>query len=484
MIPITLQIKPGVDTVSTPFQSMGQISESNLIRFFNGQIQKLGGCARLISAAFSGIATALMPWAALDTTQYIGIGTTAKLELIAAGALVDITPAAGVGSGDWSLDKWGEDLVGAPAGGTVYEWVPPVSGGNVAVPVMNAPSIVNGLVVAAPEQQIITWGAFSATLGTQDPMLVAWCDVADLTIWTAAVSNQAGTFRIPSGSKIMAVLWPGLSGLLWTDLSIWIVTYVNYPLVYGFNRLADGEGLISRRAVALLGQKIPWMSQNTFFVFQGGSAQELVCTVRNFVFDNLDRDHVDQIHADANSFFNEVTWRFPVTGSAGVCTAYVKATWSGDAVLWDYGSVGPNISAWSDQSVIGAPIGADYAGLVQQFETAIDWDGAPFNSSFLSGWFYLAEGEVDIFVERIMPDFTINVGGEIELSVLFADEIPQSDTNYPVRTYGPYQVNAATPFIIVRGSGRVARVKIECTAPNTTWRYGKPIARVSVDGHR
>ena len=39
-------------------------------------------------------------------------------------------------------------------------------------------------------------------------------------------------------------------------------------------------------------------------------------------------------------------------------------------------------------------------------------------------------------------------------------------------------------FIIVRGAGRVARIQINCTVPNTTWRYGKPIGRGSIDGKR
>lgn len=481
-LPVTLTIKPGVDTQSTPFQSLGQLSESNLIRSENGFIQKLGGCTRLSSDAFDGVATAVMPWAALDTTQYVGIGTTTHLELLASAVIVDITPAAGVGTGDWSLDKWGENLVAAPAGGTIYEWTPPVAFANIALPVLNAPPVVNGLIVAAPQQQIIAWGAYSATLGTQDPLLAAWCDVADNTLWIAAPTNQAGTFRIPQGSEIVAIMWPGISGLLWTDLDLWTMTYVGFPLIYGFNNLAQGAGLISRRAVAQLGSRVVWMTQNDFMLYQGGSVQKLTCTVRDFIFDNLDRNFDGNIHAAANTYFDEATWWFPMIGSAGVCTGYVK--WKATDNTWDYGSGGPDISAWSDESIIGAPIGTDYGGLIQQFETALDWDGVPFNSGFLSGWFYLQEGEVNIFVERIMPDFTINAGGEISLSILFADEIPQTATDYPVRTYGPYTVTASTPLIIVRGSGRVARIRIECTAPNTSWRYGKPIARVSIDGRR
>lgn len=489
-LPIALTIRPGVDTQSTPLQSMGQISTSNLIRFKNGLIQKLGGCSRYLAAAFSGVASCILPWASLIGTKYVAIGTSTNLQLAAAGAIVDITPAAGVGTGDWSLDKWGEDLVAAARGGTVYEWVPPVAGGNVAVAVTNAPSTVNGLVVAAPVQQLITWGAFSATLGAQDPMLVAWCDIANLTVWTAAVNNQAGTFRIPKGSVIEAILWFGLSGLLWTDLDLWSMTYASFPLVYGFNEISTNAGLIARRAVASLGSRVAWMAQNDFFVFQGGGAQVIPCSVRDFVFGGpdypgMDRVYTNNIHADANTYFDEIKWYFPLVGSGGVCNGWVK--WSpneGQQGVWDYGMGGPNISAWSDQSVVGAPLGTDYAGHVQQFETAMDFDDVVYNSSFLSGWFYLQEGEVSVFVERIMPDFTINPGGQIQLTISFADEIPQNATDYPVRVYGPYVVTSATPYIIVRGSGRVARVLLECIAPNTFWRYGKPLARVSFDGHR
>lgn len=482
MSSISLALKPGVETTSTPFQSQSELSTSNLIRFVNGQIEKMGGCARLTNDVFLGVASALMAWASLIGTEYIAVGTTLRLELLTApwGAWANITPASGAGSGDWTLDKWGQDLVAAPAGGPLCHWLPPGPGIAIAVP--NSPPVVNGLVVAAPEQQIITWGAFSVTLGQQDPMLVAWCDVADLTVWTAAVNNQAGTFRIPHGSVILAVIWQGLNGILWTDLDIWSITYVNFPLVYGFNNLAQNAGLIGRHAVAQLGARIAWMGQNDFFLYQGGQAQKMICTVRDFVFDNLDRAFVNNIHADANTYYDEIKWCFPVIGSNGVCTAYVK--WHSIDGLWDYGPAGPNLSAWSDQSVIGAPIGADYGGLIQQFETAIDWDGTPFNSGFVSGWFYLQEAGVNVFVERIMPDFTINAGGQIALSIEFADEIPQTVVDYPIRVYGPYPVTNSTPFIIVRGSGRVARIRLECTAPNTTWRYGKPIARASIDGHR
>lgn len=484
MATASLKVAPGVDVQSTALQSERRINASNLIRFKNGLIEKLGGCQRLINAAFVGIASAIMPWASLNTTQYIAIGTTTKLQLLTAGALVDITPASGVGGGNWSLDKWGQDLIAAVTGGALCHWVPPVSGGNIAIAVPNAPPIVNGLIVAAPEQQIITWGAYSPTLARQDPLLLGWCDIGDLTTWVAAANNQAGSFRIPNGSRIVAVLWSGLNGLVWTDLDTWSMTYVNYPLVYALNRIGEGCGLISAKAMGVLGNRTAWLSQNDFFVVQGGHPQLLQCSVRDIIFDNLDRNYVDAIHCDVNSYFNEFKWYFPVTGSAGRCTAYVK--WSpsegGGNGLWDYGMAVPNLSAWSDQSVIGAPIGADYNGLIQQYETAVDFDGVAFNPFFETGWFELSQTQDVIFVERVLPDFILSPTASILVTLTFADDFPEQVGAYPQRVYGPYTVTPTTSFFIVRGSGRVAKMRVENTALNSFWRYGEPRARITVDG--
>jgi hypothetical protein len=482
MLPVILKIAPGVDSQSTPMQVGQGMIDSNLIRHRNGRIQKLAGCTRLISTTFSGVATHILPWAALNGTEYVGIGTTVQLALIASSSLVDITPAAGVGSGEWAMDKWGQNLVAAPKGGTVYQWVPPVSGGNIAVALAGAPSIVNGIVVATPQQQIIAWGAYSVSLAAQDPLLIRWCDVADNTVWTATATNQAGSFRLSSGSEVKQVLWFGVSGLIWTDLDFWIMTYAGFPLIYGFNRIAPNCGAISSRAADALGTRVAWMSQNDFFVFQGGQVQVLPCSVHDFVFDNLDRSHTAAVHTDTNSFAGEIMWRFPTTGSAGVCDAYVK--WNVNENVWDKGEGSPTISAWADQSVVGPPIGADYTGLVQQFETSNDFDGTVLTSFFETGWFRIAEGEQSVYIDRILPDFVLNTGGSVQVTITVADEIPPDDTDYPVRTYGPYTVSRSTPYLIVRASGRVAKLKVECSAADTFWRYGEPPAQVSVDGRR
>lgn len=381
----------------------------------------------------------------------------------------------------WWLALWGENLIAAYAQGTLYEWTPPFALGNVATPVAGAPSAMNGVFVAAPQQQAVAWGIYSATLLEQDDLLIGWCDVADLNDWVATSINQAGTFRLSSGSRIQSGLWNGLSGLIWTDLDLWSMTYVGFPLIYGFNRIGENSGLIAPRAVGVLGSLVAWMSQDEFFVYRGGGVQTLPCEVHDFVFDNIDKNYQDSVFCAVNSSMAEFAWWYPTQGSEGVCNAYVK--WNALENLWDVGSDSLMLSAWADQSVVGTPIGADYGNLIQQFEISNDFDGDPLNSWFLTGFFQMSEGEEFVTLKRILPDFTLSEGGVVQVTVYASDMLVPSAA-YPVRTYGPYTVTAETPYFIVRARGRVMQFKIECTTLNTFWRYGKPLAEIQREGRR
>ena len=219
-----------------------------------------------------------------------------------------------------------------------------ITGGNILS--LGVPSKVSGIFVAAPQQQTFAWGAYSATLGDQDPLLLAWCDVANITDWTANVNNQAGSFRLSSGSSIIGATWFGVVGLIWTDVDLWAANYIGFPLVYGFQRIAQNCGLVSRQAWAILGTAVIWMGQNDFFSYDGGAVHIIPCSVRDFVFNTIDR--TKNIHADSNSYENEVTFRFCQNGSNGKCNAYAKWSPSGGGAwdIWQDPVGGPLTSMW------------------------------------------------------------------------------------------------------------------------------------------
>ncbi len=375
----------------------------------------------------------------------------------------------------WSLGAWGQQLIASPSNGAVYEWDPSLGlFENPAVIISQAPSHNTGLFIAMPEQQIVSYGATDPNTSNQDPMLIRWCDVADYTDWIASSTNQAGSFRLPRGSKIVGGLQGPQYGLLWTDLGMWAMNYVQPPLVYGFNELSEGCGLISMRAMCVLGVDIPWMSQNGFFVYSGGSIQPLPCDVWDIIFGNLTKTQLDKICMGPNSHFNEFFVFYPSLSGSGENDSYVKYTKGG---YWDYGELVR--TAWTDQSAFGNPLGVDGNALIQQHEIGYDADGAPLISSIISGWFKLNDGQLYIYIDRMIPNFVLTGNATVQITIYTADypeDTPQSKT---------FDVTSQTEYLIIRTRSRLARIQISGTGDlGTFWRLGEMLYLAAGAGKR
>jgi hypothetical protein len=224
------------------------------------------------------------------------------------------------------------------------------------------------------------------------------------------------------------------------------------------------------------GPFVYWMGQDSFFVFDGANVQALRCTVWDFVYDNLDRNYTDAIFCAVNSYFNEVAWYFPTIGSNGVVTSYVKFNML-DSV-WDYGTLGR--SAWIDQSIFGAPVGADYNMLLQQHEVANDLDGLPMDSWAQSGEIEMGDGSMYLYLDRLLPDFLFNSPSDVAMLTVYVSNF-LGDTP---RVYGPYQVTSSSKYLVVHARGRYASLKVESNGLGSFWRLGKTQAVVSPAGRR
>lgn len=377
----------------------------------------------------------------------------------------------------WSLDAWGQQLLASPSYGSLYFWDP--TGGvmnNQAAIVSGSPAQMTGFFVAMPQQQVVTYGATDPGTGNIDPMLIRWSDVADYNTYTATVTNQAGSFRLPRGSKTVGGIQGPQYGLLWTDLALWAMGYIQPPLVYGFNEIATGCGLIAQRARCIQGTDVFWMSQSGFFQYSNGAVQPLPCPVWDVIFKNLFSFQADKICLGADTPFNEFFAFYPSLTGNGENDSYVK--YNKIDQVWDYGSL--IRTAWIDQSVVGPPLGVDGNGLIQQHETSSDGDGSSIISTATSGWFKLNDGQLFIFIERMIPDFVLTGGATVTIKVLTADYPDDTPT-----VYGPYNVTTATEYFIIRSRSRLARVQISSTADlGSFWRLGEMIYMATPSGRR
>ncbi len=419
---------------------------------------------------------------------------------------------------DWTFDNWGSVLIGCPKNDAVYYWQPVGSAVQNLGYMPNAPVYNLGAFVAMPQRQVIAYGSSFGTI--QDPLLVRWCDLEDFTVWNAQANNQAGSYRIPTGSKIVGGIQASQQALIWTDLDVWSMTYIGQPYIYSFNKVGANAGLISQKAAGQMGGVVYWMGQKQFFRFSGNGVEVIPCPVWDQIFQNLypgvdenDNPYTDRIRCATNTQFNEVTWYFPAhyinyidpatsialsnqTLGTGEVNAYVK--YNVALNQWDYGYQDPENSdvlvgrtAWIDQSVLGPPIGAasfasvdaaNTTAVVYQHETSNNANNNPLPCGFTTGYASIAEGDQMTFIDQVWPDMKWGQAYQAKNADV---DITFYVANYPGDTpvqHGPYTVTRGTEYLSVRMRGRLIAISMSSNDTNSFWRIGAMRYRFQPDG--
>jgi hypothetical protein len=407
------------------------------------------------------------------------------------GSVVVPTTGTEIDAIDWTLDNYGATLISCPvrdqAAGVpqfqpIYQWSETTGQATI---ITNAPPVNDGVFVAMPQRQIIAWG--STQTGIQDPLLINWCDVGNYNTWIALVTNQAGSYRIPKGSRIVSCLQGPQQALIWTDIDVWSMQYIGTPYVYSFNEIGTGCGLIARKAAAAVRGIYYWMGFSQFYMLSSDGVQTIPCPIWDVIFQNLNtaidstigQPNTTKIRVAVNSRFDEIQWFYPSASGTGEVDSYVK--FNTTLEVWDYGTLGR--TAWVDQSVLGPPIGADPSSLMlYQHETSNDAAGVAMQPYFQTGYYALSEGDYKSFIDWIWPDMK---WGQYDAAQSATVQISFYVVDYPGQTptvYGPYSVTQATNYFYTRFRGRLVSIRVASSDLGSFWRIGLIRYRYAPDG--
>ena len=407
----------------------------------------------------------------------------------------------------WSQTNFGEDLLFAPRGGAIYLWQP----GSGSTPALTAratvvsgtdvPSQVAEIMVSDATRIVIAfgcsdYGAYGAA--AFDPLLVRWTAQEDYTDWTPAATNQAGSYRLSSGSYIVGALQTRQEIVIWTDAAIYAMQYLGPPLVWGFTLLADNVSIASQNAMATAAGVIYWMGVDKFYVYSG-RVETLPCSLRQFVFEDINIDQQEQFFAGTNEGYSEIWW-FYCSANSDVIDRYVIFNYL-DRV-WYYGTMGR--TAWLDSPLRQYPMAATDNNLLVYHEAAVD-DGStnppsPISAYIQSSDFDIGDGHNYGFVWRMLPDITFNgstTPSPNKPQVKFvvrprqnpgsAYGVSQSPTIQSAQSYAGqqiYNVQEFTEIVYSRVRGRQMAFKIESDTLGTQWQLGVPRLDVRPDGRR
>lgn len=364
-----------------------------------------------------------------------------------AGAYGTIRPDSGnpLEATVWSLDSFDGVLVAVqPQDGTVYEWDPDTAPAR-ATATTNAPSCK--ALFVAPENALVALAA------DDNDRRVAYSDRDNRTTWTPASTNKAGDFDLKTSGAIMCGAAVGRRSIIITTVDAWVLEKRDGLLVYSYDRVGIGCGIVSRCPPAVIGREAVWMSDGAFKKFDGASVADLPCPVQERVFGDINTAQLTKVVQRHNSAEGEVRFSYP---SGGSTENDRQAVWNYREGYWTVDEIAR--TALTDRGVFAFPLSVDSSGYVYEDEVGSAYDGAtpyaitgPLNLGLATG---RPGDRARRFTLRYLEPDSGELGG-IEATFTLRSRTMGDDSER-----GPYVLSDKTP---IRGTGREADVRFDFT---------------------
>lgn len=409
----------------------------------------------------------------------------------------------------WSQAGYGQDLIINPRGGALYLWKvnsinPTVYDRAVLLSSTSptpyttdtsCPSVCNAVAVSDASRFVIAFGCNDYGETEIDPLLIRWSDQEDYTVWAPQATNQAGSYRLSTGSSIVANLQTRQEILVWTDAAIYSMQYLGPPYVWGFQILGSNTSIAGPNAVATAANVTYWMGLDKFYMYSG-RVETLYCPLRQYIFGDINLQQQYQFFASTNEGFNEVWWFYCSANSTEI-DRYV--VYNHLEKIWSYGNM--SRTAWIDSPLRDYPTAAGYNGQLIYHEDGVD-DGttnppSPIEAYIQSADFNIGDGHNYGFVWRMIPDITFD-GSYVNNPAVTITMRPRQN---PGSNYGTapspevisaqnyqgqrnYVVQQFTEIVYTRVRGRQMAFKIASDGLGVQWQLGVPSIDVRPDGRR
>jgi len=408
----------------------------------------------------------------------------------------------------WSQANYGQDLIINPRGGALYLWKvnanPTIYDRavllNSASPSpydadTDCPEFCNIVTVSDASRFVIAFGCNDYGSSVLDPLLVRWSDQEDYLTWAPAATNQAGSYRLSTGSSIVAQLQTRQEILIWTDAAVYSMQYLGPPYVWGFQIMGANISIAGPNTVATASNITYWMGLDKFYMYSG-RVETLYCPLRQYIFGDINLQQQYQFIASTNEGFNEIWWFYCSANSTEI-DRYV--VYNHLEKIWSYGNMAR--TAWVDSALRDFPTAAGYNGQLIYHEDGVN-DGttnppSPIESYIQSADFNIGDGHNYGFVWRMIPDVTFD-GSFVNNPAVTITMRPRQN---PGANYGAapspevistqnyqgqrnYVVQQFTEIVYTRVRGRQMAFRIGSDGLGVQWQLGVPSIDVRPDGRR
>ena len=448
---------------------------------------KLNTTGSIVAATASGTSTGSATFTGVTQDSTSGSGSGAEFIIEAVGGVYNIISIVGGGVNYNVSDTI--TILGANLGGST-----PTNNLTITADQLDsyagAPTVAKQVLVSDRDRHVIAFGCDSETNpGIQDPLLIRFSDQENIADWGANVQNTAGDLRIGSGSEIVTAIETRQQILVFTDVSLHAMQFLGPPFTFGINAISENITIAGPLAAINVEDNVFWMGAEEFYVY-GGAVQRLPCSVRDYVFTDINNDQLEKVTASTNTAFSEVTWFYP-SASSSENDRYV--TYNYQQKVWYFGNLARTV--WLDRGVSSDPIAAGTDHYLYLHEIGFD-DGSTSPASAISAYIEssqmdLGEGEQFVFMRRLIPDLTFRNSTAATPSATMTLKVRNfpggnylsSDANTVSKT-ASVPIEQFTDQVFVRLRGRSFAFRIESADEGVTWRLGSPRVEVRPDGRR
>lgn len=372
---------------------------------------------------------------------------------------------AGEGLRIWHCDNFGEDLIMniRDFDNGIYYWDASSGLQSRAFPlktypeIRNAPEIATQVIVSEIDRHILCLGTNPIFETAQDPLLIRWSSQEDPSDWTPTATNTAGDVRLAQGSRIIVAQKTRRETLVFTDRALFSLQYVGPPYTFGTAQLADNVRIAGPNAVTAINDSVFWMGFENFFTYTG-RVQPIPCSVRSYVFDDINREQLEKVYCATISSENEIWWFYPSANSSEndryVTFNYVEN-------LWTTGRL-PR-TAWIDGSstLRKNPQATDPYGFLfnHEFGTVADKVSSlgqltvdqPLGAYIESSYFDIGEGDKLMLATKVLPDLNMNASSTVQpetrMELQFVPYVNQADNFEDALLYLGYAIARDLQYI-------------------------------------
>jgi hypothetical protein len=420
--------------------------------------------------------------------------------------------SAGLGIGIqlrlWSQDNYGEDLILNPRGGGLYLWKVNANPNIYDRAVLlsstspspyttdtSCPTVANAVAVSDASRFTIAFGCNDYGSAVLDPLLIRWSDQENYALWAPAITNQAGSYRLSTGSSIVAHQQTRQEILVWTDAAVYSMQYLGPPYVWGFQILGDNISIAGPNVTSTAANIVYWMGYDKFYMYSG-RVETLYCPLRQYIFGDINLQQQYQFFTGTNEGYNEVWW-FYCSANSTVIDRYV--IYNHLEKIWSYGNLAR--TAWLDTPLRESPTATGYNGQLIYHESGVN-DGTTNPPSPISA--YIQSADVNIgdghnygFAWRMIPDITFD-GSTVNNPAVTMTLRPRQNpgSNYSAAASPEvisaqnyqgqrnYVVQQFTEIVYVRVRGRQMAFRISSDGLGVQWQLGVPSLDIRPDGRR